>query len=347
MVSTVQKLRLIRRAFYAGHFWCPEALDRGGAFCLDDAIGAGRHLQEAAFRSLSRSELVTYTQAVQIAHSREPDFDGVPGPAFAGLLNVPRCHCPDIPLPEPGMAISTGCNRLDMVYKRMQSDGARAIASGNWPGCHGIGDFHSAIVKVLTQGIPSFLRSLFDDILSDVQRQFDAVGLRFVFVTELGENILTGEHSDAAPNIDFSFVPSSDGWIGLAIVGRGETCQSRIWCQYLATYRGGATPGQIRTQWLTLIMHELGHNCGLRHTTGGIMNPSVINGLPGTWSGDPAEGTLREWYGGKPVPGDDGGGDEPDVAEQLEELRRRMDAMESRWVAQQGVNAYLINQLDE
>jgi hypothetical protein len=76
---------------------------------------------------------------------------------------------------------------------------------------------------------------------------------------------------------------------------------------------------------VTLIKHELGHNSGLGHSRGGVMNPSIINGLPVSWKNDPSESQLRKWYGGEPVPGGNplppdtpqpptGGGDIPRVS---------------------------------
>ena len=173
------------------------------------------------------------------------------------------------------------------------------IGGGNWPGCHGVGDFHSATVAFNMVGCPSHVRPHMEEIWRRVVAAYREIGL-----------LLVRDDNNPRPNIAASWVPQSDGWIGLAIVGSGQGCSDSIWCRYLASYRGGNTDEQIINQWTTLILHEIGHNCGLSHTSGGIMNPSLINGLPPSWAGDPSERTLRRWYGGQPVPQPPTGGDD-------------------------------------
>jgi hypothetical protein len=48
-------------------------------------------------------------------------------------------------------------------------------------------------------------------------------------------------------------------------------------------------------------MHELGHNAGLDHSRGGVMNPSIVSGLAPSWAGDPSEPILNRYYGGEPI----------------------------------------------
>lgn len=165
------------------------------------------------------------------------------------------------------------------------------IGGGNWPGCHGVGNYHSATVAFDMRGCPAHVRPHMEEIWRRVVKAYRQVGL-----------LLVRDDANTRPNIAASWVTQSDGWIGLAIVGSGQGCSDSIWCRYLATYRGGSTDEQIINQWTTLVMHEIGHNCGLSHSSGGIMNPSLINGLAPTWEGDPSERTLRAWYGGEAVP---------------------------------------------
>lgn len=196
-------------------------------------------------------------------------IDGTVGPAMQELFDAPRCQYPDY-------APAT----------------AAAIGSGSWKSCHGIGDFHAASVRINRTNLPSFLAPVFDEVLLRVQKAYDEIGLRFHF------------DGRSPVQTEMSFVNSSDGWIGLAIVpGSALSCSSSpIWLRLLATYKGGSTTEAIISQWTSLIKHELGHNCGLSHSSGGVMNPSIVNGLPWSWKGDPSESLLKSRFGGVPIP---------------------------------------------
>ena len=144
---------------------------------------------------------------------------------------------------------------------------------------------------------------MFLQVLRNVQREYAKFGQLFRFIQN-GRDMLTNEQFDGSIQIDFSFRNRSDGWIGLAIVGRGDTCSGRIWCRYLSTYR----PSNVVREWTTLVLHELGHNCGRGHTRGGVMNPSIVQGL-GAWNeNDPSYQWLKGQFGGVPF---DLGGDSP------------------------------------
>lgn len=216
-------------------------------------------------------------------HSRPLRCDGDLGPATRQLMAAPRCGCPDYgPEVQP------------------------AVGTGSWKKCHDIGNFHAATVKVDPRGMPSFLKPKFDEVWARNVAAYEELGLRWIRT----------EGSDR--NIDFSFVSSLRDWIGLAIVGQNQSCGSRIWCKYLARYR----PSNIVREWATLVMHELGHNAGLMHTRGGVMNPGIINGLPASWKNDPAESILKRYYGGEPIP-DGPDTDEYWVKQTLESNRGR------------------------
>ena len=195
-------------------------------------------------------------------HSRPARFDGEIGPATIRAMQAPRCGCQDY---GPKVQPATG--------------------SGSWKGCHDIGDFHSAKVRVDKSGMPAFLAPFFGDVWSRMEAAYMDIGLKFY---QSGSN---------SGNIDFSFVSSSRGWIGLAVVGQQESCNSNIWCKFLARYQ----PANVLNEWTTLIMHELGHNAGLHHSRGGVMNPSIVQGLAPTWRGDPSESILVRYYGGVPI----------------------------------------------
>lgn len=211
--------------------------------------------------------------------------DGVVGPALQELFDAPRCACPDYGMALPALA---------------------AIGGGSWKSCHGIGDFHCAIVQVDESNLPSFLRPLWLEVLRRTVSAYAEMGLKWIFVNQSGVCYLTGKTYSAQPQTRLSFVTSSSGWIGLAIVPNSAlSCStSPIWLQLLATYRGGNSNDAIAQQWTSLVKHELGHNCGLGHSSGGVMNPSIVNGLPTSWRGDPSESLLRSRFGGQPIPPD-------------------------------------------
>lgn len=345
----------VERAYRSGHFWSPDAINAAGGVLtladlrkvrIDDAVTI------AALRSMSQSEAVVYAAAVEQAHGRAPDFDGVVGPAMTALTKTPRCHVPDI-APPPGTQFAFDDPAVHGVAVVMQQDAMKqATGSGNWANCHGVGDYHSAVVRVQTGGVPSFLRPVFSDVLKRVQKAYAGIGLLFRFIDEGRDDIFTRKQWEGPVNIEFSFVGSSSGWIGLAIVGNGQGCASNIWCRYLATYRGGSSQQSIAQQWTTLIKHELGHNCGLDHSRGGVMNPSIVNGLAPEWSAnDPSTSILKRWYGGEPVPMDEPKPEPPKPPtppepDRIAELETRADKAEAALLAQQGINAWLMDRLD-
>ncbi len=197
-------------------------------------------------------------------HSRPARRDHQIGPATIELMGLPRCGCHDY---GPDVAAMTG--------------------SGSWKGCHDVGDYHAATIYVDIDTLPDFLEPHWETIVKRVVAAFEDVGLRFTFTLD----------RDLA-NIVMSFVKRSNGWIGLAIVGSGQSCGSQIWCRFLSTYQ----PRDILGNWVILLLHELMHNCGGRHTRGGIMKPVLTPGLAASWRGDPSEPILRRMFGGVPIP---------------------------------------------
>ncbi len=300
----------IRVAWETGHFWSPENSD-GRNIKQEDLklLKPDDPVVVAAMISMSRMEAGRYTKHVLDQHGRTPHFDGVIGPAMVSMImeHNARCPIPDY-VPPPGTSFLYGDPDLQAVVERMQLQATQpAFGTGNWKGCHQVGNFHCATVGVNTAGLPSFLKPLFLQVLKNVQLAYAGVGLLFRFIND-GRDMLTGEELNMNINTEMSFVNSSDGWIGLAIVGTGETCGGRIWCKFLNTYRGGQDNSAIVAQWTTLIKHELGHNCGRGHTTGGVMNPSIVSNLPTEWvQSDPSTQWLKGQFGGVPVPIPGGG----------------------------------------
>lgn len=296
----------IRVAWQTGNFWNPDSPD-GMNIRQEDLAILEPHddVVVKAMISMSRMDASRYTKHVLDQHGRAPNFDGEIGPAIRAMVSEinGRCPVPDF-APPPGVSFAFDDPDLQLICERMQRDAAMpAFGSGNWKGCHNVGEFHCAAIRVDVTGLPSFLNPVFLTVLQNVQRSYAGIGLLFRFINVSGRDLITGAVFDGPINSDMSFVSSSSGWIGLAIVGQGETCGSKIWCKFLSTYKGGSDTAAIITQWTTLIKHELGHNCGRGHTSGGVMNPSIVNGLPVEWGhNDPSTSWLKGQFGGVPVP---------------------------------------------
>lgn len=326
----------IRVAWEYGHFWSPEnpeglnvrEADLKTLTLKDDVV-------IRALMSLSKMDATRYTKASLEEMNKSPDFNGEFSPAMAAFVQQGRCPIPDY-APPAGVHCTYSDPNLQEVIYRMQADFAQpAFGSGNWKGCHGIGNFHCAIVKVNQAGLPSFLKPVFLEVLKRVQQAYAEVGLLFRFTSLEGQDLITGDNVGSQSNTNMSFVSSSDGWIGLAILGNNQGCQDTIWCRFLNTYQGGSTPEAIITQWVTLIKHELGHNCGRNHTNGGVMNPSLVNGLPTLWvPGDPSTSWLKSQFGGVPVPIPGGGPSPGPTPNPPDDIQKQLDALRLKNIVQ-------------
>ena len=304
----------IRTAWEYGHFWSPDNPDGPnvrqadlGSMALSDPVVIG------ALRSFSQMQATEYTVACLKHHDRQPAFDGQLGPALEDTLLVERCAVPDY-APPLGVQFAFDDPLMQSVCQRMQANATQAlVGSGSWAGCHGVGQFHAAIVRWDQSKKPAFITDLLKQILKNVQLAYAAVGLLLRFTDINGRDMLTGDLLTGQLQITASWVTSSSGWIGLAIVGQNETCSTEpIFQRYLASYKGGTTASDIVTQQTSLLKHETGHNCGLHHSSGGVMNPSIVNGLPTHWSeSDPSTPILRKRFGGVQVPIPGGGGEPP------------------------------------
>ena len=303
----------IRTAYEYGHAWNPDNPGANHASLADlQQMGAGHPVVISMLRSFSLMQATEYTVATLKYHNRQPQFDGLIGPAMEDTLQVARCAVPDY-VPPPGVAFAFDDPMVQAVCQRMQANEAEPLlGTGSWPSCHGVGAFHASLVRIDDSRLPSFLKPVFLRVLRQVQMSYAALGLLWRFTDQSKKDLLNGEVLTGTVNSEMSFVTSSSGWIGLAIVGQNESCSSTIWCRFLATYKGGSTTDSIATQWTTLIKHELGHNSGLGHSSGGVMNPSIVNGLPTEWtSSDPSTRILQRSFGGSPVPIPGGGGGDP------------------------------------
>jgi hypothetical protein len=183
--------------------------------------------------------------------------------ATATLITTSRCSCPDYAAAEVAEA-----------------------GTGSWQGCYNIGQFHQANVKFLNSP-PAHIAADFDTIWQRVVDAYSEVGLYFSRVP-----------ASSFANIEVTFTELGGSTIGLAIVGSNEGCQSTIWAKFAPSYR----PANLVSEWTTLLKHELGHNCGLQHSNGGVMNPYIIAGLPVSWKSDVSFPLLAKRFGGVQVP---------------------------------------------
>lgn len=256
--------KIIERLDYLGHLRRPfNAEPVRIEKPIEQLATTDQEVREAirSFQALHRDELETL---VQRHHGRKQVYvDGDIGPATLELMLHPVCGAPDF------------------------NNQAMAVGQGNWKRCHGIGEYHCAVVAIKT-ALPAFLAPHWDEVWNRVVESYAEVGLLFV-----------RDDNHARPQITLHFVRPDGGWIGLAIVSNNSTCSSgTIWAKFDNAYR----PANIVSEWTSLVKHELGHNCGLDHSRGGVMNPSLVSGLPVSWRNDPSWHLLASRFGGQAVP---------------------------------------------
>ena len=269
----------IRVAWETGHFWSPDNPEGRNIRQRDlSLLRPEDDVVVKAMMSLSKMDATAYTHAVMDIHRRTPHFDGMIGPAMGTFVQIDRCPVPDF-APPPGVVFSFDDPDLQRVVERMQAQPAIG-SGGNWAGCNGIGDFHCAAMQVNPAGMNARVIPLWHQIMLNCRAAYAGIGLLWKYIDMDGVDLLTGEQFHGNIQTELSFVSQSSGWIGLAIVTRNEGCSSKIWLKLLSSYLGGNNDAQIINQITTLLVHEGGHNTGLPHTNGGVMNPSLVRGLP-------------------------------------------------------------------
>lgn len=165
------------------------------------------------------------------------------------------------------------CGHPDYVHP----DAMKAVGSGSWPEpCQKAG----VKVHINTSRMPSQIQ--ISAVKADVFAAYAAVGLKLVEVP-------TAEEA----NIQVYWTSLPGSTIGLAEFNNGS-CRDQVFCRLDTNYAG---------YMRSLLAHEMGHNCNLQHTRGGIMNPSVTPDIsPFRWSeDDPSYKTLVRFFGGTPI----------------------------------------------
>ena len=264
---------IIQKLWDYGHFRNP-AMPTG----VDESDLPGLQLHDAevkiALRSFQEFMGADFDRLAAEEHGRIGIADGEFGPATARLFDVERCGHPD--------------------YEMATEE----AGSGSWPNnCRS--DYpgvHTFSLQFDKRGMPSYLENVIEPAFALVRQAYANMGI--LFLREDGNNkantLVTWQRGA--------------GWIGLAIVPRSPRCGERIWAKFDNNYR----PSQLLDQWARLLAHEFGHNMGMSHSRGGIMNPSITSGpfTPTAWRGDPSEPILKRYFGGIPV--NIGGPTEPD-----------------------------------
>lgn len=271
----MQDQEVIRLLWQYGHFRNPSYAAGPSAGVKESDLGM-LTLNDAAVKEALRSyqhfQKPVLDELSAGIHGRRAIVDGEFGPATDQLLQMPRCGAADFVLTE------------------------EALGSGRWGQCaiDEYPDNHAVVVSWDTSKMPAFLQPVFAQVWTNVVAAYAEIGIAFV-----------RRDGDAKANLTCRFtVPQQEGggrggnWIGLAIVGwSGIRCSDSIWALFDLNYR----PQNVLSEWTTLVKHELGHNMGLQHSSGGVMNPSIVRGLPVSWRGDPSESLLKRWFGGEPV----------------------------------------------
>jgi hypothetical protein len=288
---------ILIEAYQRGRAWNPDP-EFANLLNLDPTAVEKMDGSEADAKLLVRSLQLSdanYNPLVLAFHQREPNYDGEIGPATATLVEIPRCPIPDF-APPANAAFHYDDPELQAAVESMQ---ANAAGSGSWPspGCDPNSTAgHSIRVGLNTSGAPAGVAVYLDKALKEVAKCYADMGLVVRYIL-----------NESTPvEIRKSFKALRGGIIGLNYFPTPNTCAQTI--------EGWLGINYAPSNWLTwarLETHETGHGTGLQHTSGGIMNPSILVLPTLTWRGDPSERTLTRFFGGVPVGAPTGPTDPP------------------------------------
>ena len=164
-----------------------------------------------------------------------------------------------------------------------------ASGSGSWPvGCLTDGIHHIRIDVDESNKPTHYTNGVWDSIKSDNAKMYGEIGLLIEYV----------EHGELS-EVDMKWKILAGGTIGLAQFN-DRTCGDNVFQYIDPGYRGSYA------RLVALHAHETGHNCNLRHTRGGVMNPSIMT-VPLSWKNDVSYSVLKRFFGGEPIdkPDDD------------------------------------------
>lgn len=268
--------QVIKTLWELGYFWC-----QGHPDCHEFKVVENMDIDDApvvaALWSYQQFHYSALNYQTELLYSEPHRVTGNYGEATKAVMAAPRCPLPDF-APPPGAKFSYADADLQNAVLRMQ-----AVGSGSWPmPCQKEGVTFS--VDIRRQ--PDSMRERWAAIKLSVVADYARLGVKLV-------EVAFGQRA----NIRVSWENLSrvgQGVIGLAEFNN-ETCSDDIFCKMDPGYY--PDDDQIRQ----LFEHELGHNMNLPHTSGGIMNPSIIDGWVGFVPSDPSVPRLTRFFGGEPI----------------------------------------------
>tara|TARA_Y100000593_G_scaffold17267_1_gene34495 strand:+ start:1010 stop:1927 length:918 start_codon:yes stop_codon:yes gene_type:complete len=277
------ELETLEHIWKTGHFWNP-VVRQVRVVEYDDLVDLT--LQD----DVARAAIASYQDMMQPA--LDAATESVKGSGHLGQVDGVAG-----PITELVMNRTPRCDCPDFP------DPTAARGSGSWPmPCQKEG----VTFSVDKRRMPDDLADRIEGIIDRVVDSYAELGLHLVRV---------GDDSGGDANIEVEFKPLRGSTIGLAEFN-GESCGDSVFCYLDPSYCRNNDADNIAE----LLCHEIGHNCNLDHTRGGIMNPSVIEGGFDGWKPrDPSHRTLVRYFGGEPIekpepdPPKPAPGDWPDV----------------------------------
>lgn len=281
--------RLLSSMYLWGYFWIPDLGEAANVRDMDDVSRLtlnDRAAKEAiaAWQSFDAN----FDAMALILHLRKIIADGDVGPVTATMLNAPRCPIPDF-APPPNASFDYGIPDLNEAVKSYQKFAEYKGGSGSWPKCDPQRpDVHSTRVNLNTSKASTKQKGMLKAATELVEKCEAEIG-------QAVRHIFDGDANEAEHDVRFEYI--AGGVIGYAYFPEPDTCDQVVQCRIDNSY----DPGTVT--FANLLTHEYkGHSDGLDHTSGGIMNPSIITYDPLTWIGDKHEKTKRKYYGGVPIP---------------------------------------------
>lgn len=262
-------------AFTLGHQWNPLLRKRFVNYGPTD----WNHLKitdddgQALVASFQGMMGVDHEEAVQAAHGRGPEYDGLIHEGTMRTLMVERCGHRDYE-PEDGAEPSI-----------------LAAGSGSWrTGCSADHpDLHVVHYHVDDRGSSQKIRGWWDEASQIVKEAYAEIGLLWIEVD-----------SPNKAQIRINWESLGGSTIGLAQLPPfrdAQNCHIGFFCKFDPKY----SPNMI--QIATLDAHERGHNCGSGHITNDpIMHPSIRQGWNGSFKGTRFGERLQGYFGGVPIP---------------------------------------------